>query len=416
MTGTWTISGGLRVAAVLGFALAGLSYMVDGWRAADFLQRQLLWAAATVALSGLGVFCIKQLREPNSARTFLGLSAATLPAHFAQLGAAVFAYVAFEGPTASGELWIAASIVFTLGLPLSLGLSALARRDARLLTLWLLLLCSPLLVPTRHGDHVTLLATLDLLLFLALEHRVFRRDAIYRSTEGIAIRSLLAAPSVILMSRNFYYESTPLWTAGLCALPALALLSFVPLLPARLRAFAVGVSLLAFATSGAIIAPTLAILCWTYALVSVPAALLVDGRAASATAVIGLLALSGCVLVNCWDPSTWATLLLLPVGTLQALSAYQRRSLLQLGMATLATGVGVLAPLFGHLHFSLPSLWLPGLIGSAALLLLASLLDQNRATIQRLFIRLQAHFAAKDPRPERPRPEQPRGCLAAPEE
>lgn len=111
--------------------------------------------------------------------------ASTIPAHFAQVGASLWA-LRSEGSGSYAEVLAAGATLLLLGPALALGISALVRRHARLLVALVFATGLPLLVPTRHGDWIALLGVLEIALCLAMEAAVFRRDLLFRTTEASA--------------------------------------------------------------------------------------------------------------------------------------------------------------------------------------------------------------------------------------
>src|SRR5947207_13637040 len=102
----------LRWLGALTFLAAGGGFLVEGWTDAATLRREIAWSVVTVGLTVLGIVSARRLRDAAGARVFLGLAAATIPAHFAQVGAETWAY--FVEGTSSGVAVVAAGVLLLL--------------------------------------------------------------------------------------------------------------------------------------------------------------------------------------------------------------------------------------------------------------------------------------------------------------
>src|SRR5882757_1135499 len=183
----------LRWLGTLTFLGAGGGFLVEGWTDAATLRRELAWFVVTLGLTVLGILAARGLRDAAGARIFLGLAAATIPAHFAQVGAETWAYVV-EGTSSRLAVVGASALLILLAPPLCLGVSALVRRRGVVLTSLLFALSCPLLLPSRDGDVAAGLAMVELLALVLLELRAFRHDPALQTIEGIAARALLLVP------------------------------------------------------------------------------------------------------------------------------------------------------------------------------------------------------------------------------
>ena len=153
----------------------------------------------------------------------LGLGAATIPLHFAQLGSALFELHEHGGATPSSVL-LSAGIVLLLAPVLALGGAALVRRWVSPFTLLLFVLACPLLLTTRGGNSIACFAFAELGLLVALEWLVLSRRTDLQGYEGAAVRALLCVPLLILLGRNALHEVTRLWLAAVLATPGALLL------------------------------------------------------------------------------------------------------------------------------------------------------------------------------------------------
>ncbi|HMJ14269.1 MAG TPA: hypothetical protein VK524_22795 [Polyangiaceae bacterium] len=386
----------LRALGAASFAGAGASFLIEGWTDPGVLKRQLLWALGTLIMSVCGIVAIRRFRDATSARVFLGLAAATIPAHFAQVGASLWA-LRSEGSGSLGEVLAAGAILLLLAPPLALGISALVRRRARLLVSLVFLTGCPLLLPTRNGDAIALLGVLELLLCLSMEALIFRRDALFRTLEGVCARVLVFLPCAILLVRNAFYPTTSWWLSALVGVPSAALLVVPRIWSQTRRVFGAAqlAGTLGLAAALVIVvshAPALGLLLSAVALL---ASETVAGRPiALAWGAAGLLAAAA--VASFIYPSVWALALATPIVGLHALCAFRRRAL----NLTLAVSGISFATLLGHavqlVHLPTRQVWIPALALSVGLLALATFVEQRRERIERGFSRLQSHFAGKE--------------------
>lgn len=385
----------LRWLGAASFAGAGACFLVEGWTDANVFERQLSWAIGTLAMTLCGILSLRRFRDATGARVFLGLASATIPAHFAQLGSAFWA-LCQERVGAALQVFGACGILLALWPPLALGVSALVRRRARLLTGLMFVTGLPLLLPTRDGSLVALLCAFELACCLGLEAALFRRDAAFRTAEGLAARVLLFLPCCILLVRNAFYPSTALWVSALIGCPAAALLTLPRIWELRSRAAA------PLQTAGAIG------LC-AAALVALPAAPWA-GLVLSAIALSASEMISGCPKALAWtsavvfaaaaaaalvDHNLWSALAVVPVGVLHALAAYRQRSAARLVTATAITLVTSAVHLVMLVHLPRHGVWIPAVALSVGLLALASLVESRRPQIERRLSRVQSHFAER---------------------
>jgi hypothetical protein len=385
----------LRSIGCLAFLGGACSFLVEGWTDEGVLGRALAWAAITLALTVLGILSVRRLRDAAGARIFLGLAAATIPAHFAQLGATTWAYWV-QGT--SGGLAVAGAVVLVLllGPPLCLGVSALVRKRGFALTALLFGLSLPLVIPSRSGNFAAGVALAELGLLVVLELRVFRHDPVLATLEGIAARTLLAVPCAILILRNAFYPPTPSWIAVLMAAPGIVLLTLPRICTVG------GVASRVLQVCG--MAGVLGALCATgmdprllglsASVVALAGTRVTDigpkllGRIAAAAFV----ATTGAIAI-CWSPLYG--LLALPVGALHVLSAYERRSLPELVVTCLASLVALTVHLVALVRLPSHGIWVAPAALGLALLWLASLFERHRAKLDRVWVRVVSHFGAR---------------------
>jgi hypothetical protein len=383
----------LRWIGALTFIGAGASFLVEGWTDAGVIKRQILWAVGTLVLTTLGIGVVRRFQDATGGRVFLGLAAATIPAHFAQLGSALYA----ARSSIAGELGsiaIAGGIAVLLLPPLALGMSALIRRRGRTLTLLMFVASAPLVIPSRDPALIALLSAAQVGAWLLLEATLFKRDELFSSLEGAAARVMLLVPVTIMLVRNGFHDSGNLWIASTIACPSLVAL-FWPKIQQRENLAVVQVLGLA----GLFIAlpifglPTLTLL------LALSAVLLLGSELVSARPVIlawGSSLFFAAAAVFAYGEHTWATsLAIIPYGTIHALAAFRRRNATLFGAAVLTTLTGAVAQLVELVVMPKHDVWIAGAALGVSLLALASLLDNQKARVQQIAARLQAHFRAE---------------------
>ena len=318
-----------RWAGVLALVSAGIAFLVEGWTDPHLLPRQLAWAGITLALVVSGVLSARRFRDPLGARVCLGLAAATIPLHFAQLGGALFE-LHRDGLATPSSVLLSGCIVLLLVPVLALGGAALVRRWAVPFTLVLFALGCPLLLTTRAGDAIAWFGLAELSVLVSLDLLVLSRRADLEGLEGAAVRALLCLPLFILLGRNAPHEMTRLWFAALFATPGALLL-----LGARRIDETRGFRAFAEVLAGALLALAgcLASASWSAGPVAVATALIAvvalsrNTRQMQGVGWCGTLALGGAVVTGFAASSHFATCLGIAVSAGYVALAYRRRAL-----------------------------------------------------------------------------------------
>ncbi|MBC2594553.1 hypothetical protein H5P28_09810 [Ruficoccus amylovorans] len=219
----------LRWTGALILAVAALCFLISGWVNGSPLLRTGSFLGFTALLSGAGIFCAYRWREDKGARTFLALATAFLPANFAQLGALTFAQahgslgysvglrkVFTFAPVGETMLLAALGISLLVLVPVAFtGFSALARSGAKKMTVLFLAGNALLLLPWRDANLVAGLGAALVAGLIVADRLWFSRESSLKTWDGVAMRSLLFAPAVLLVVRNVCMH--PL-TDGLIAL------------------------------------------------------------------------------------------------------------------------------------------------------------------------------------------------------
>lgn len=209
------------------------SFVLHSWASLDPMRRYLTFFGFTGVLAGAGLFCGLQLREDKGARTFLALAAAFLPAHFLQLAAFVYhqligtprglpAFFVLQAPSPTAlVLTLIAAVPLLIGTAF-LGFSALARSEARALTLTYALANLALMIPTRNPDIIGLFALAAFLGVAAQTARLRARASILETFDGTIALSLLQVPVLLLVIRNMsLYDITALLVSAVATAGAI---------------------------------------------------------------------------------------------------------------------------------------------------------------------------------------------------
>lgn len=385
----------LRWLGAATFLAGGAAYLVEGWTDAGAFSRQVTWAVGTLVMTVLGIVAVRRLRDPIGARVFLGLAAATIPAHFAQLGAAFYG-VQVEGVGTWATAVGAAAVLPFLLPPLSLGVSALVRRRGGTLSAAIFVLSLPLLVPTRDPLWIAALAGVQVGAWLGLEAALFRREPLFDSVEGVAARLMLLAPAVIALVRNAFYPMTEVWVAAALACPSVVLLLWPGVRGLESRAWgAVQIAgVLGLAAAACVCVPPALPLALCLATVLLLGSEVVAGRpAVLAWCAAGFLAAGAAA--SYLEPGLASALAVVPAGSLHVLAAFRRRNARLLVVTTLATIAAAVLHLAGLVRLPRHDLWIPAVALGVLLLTLASLAESRKAQLERVFSRLHRHFASE---------------------
>jgi hypothetical protein len=385
-----------RWAGILALVSAGVAFLVEGWTDPHLLPRQLAWAGITLALVMSGVLSARRFRDPSGARVCLGLAAATIPLHFAQLGSALFE-LHRDGVAAPSSVVLSGGIVVVLLPVLAVGGAALVRRWALPFTVLLFALGCPLLFTTRAGDTIAWLGLGELSLLVGLELAVLSRRTDLEGLEGAAVRALLCLPLFILLGRNALHEVTQLWLAMLLATPGALLLIGAKWL-GEARRFRDAAEL----SGGALLAAAglLASTSWVLGPVCLATGLLAAlalSRNTPRTRLMGwcgAVALAGAAVTGFGGSSPLATSLGIGVSLGYVALAYHRRSLAWCGVSG-CSGLGLGASLLVSL-ITVPVyfVWLMPAVAGLSLLVLGSSVTSPHSRGGRLWASLSEHFGS----------------------
>ncbi|MEO0796663.1 MAG: hypothetical protein AAFX93_15955 [Verrucomicrobiota bacterium] len=205
----------LRWLGAITLLSSAFTFILKDWMGTDQLLRYGQFVGFTVLLTGCGWFCITRWKDDKGARTFFGLTAALLPAHFAQLGGMFYANrrgaeefggfrqaFSFE-QLDSMTLWGTLGGALAILIPLTyFGFSAMARGHAKALTGVYLLANSILLITLRDPNLVAVVGFVMLIGLCWADHKLFAPHSRMRTWDGYAMRTLLFAPFALLVGRN----------------------------------------------------------------------------------------------------------------------------------------------------------------------------------------------------------------------
>lgn len=206
----------LRWVGGVTLVVSAMSFIMSGWMTASPFFRYFNFLGFTSLLTACGIFCVVRWKDDKGARTFLALAAAFLPAHFAQLGAMIYAeviggaanfpsyYRLFQfDPVGTSALMATLAVAIVVLAPVAfLGFSAMARVRAKPLTAIYFLANIFLLLPIRDGDLVAVLGFGMLSALIFADRKLFASHSAMRSWDGVAVRTMLFVPLALLAGRT----------------------------------------------------------------------------------------------------------------------------------------------------------------------------------------------------------------------
>jgi hypothetical protein len=275
-------------------------------------------------------------------------------------------------------------------------MSVLARKRAALLSVALLSLSIPLVLPTRNGDVIGTLAFVEVVFLTAMEIFVLREEAVFKTREGVVARLLLLTPIAILLGRNAYYPCTSTWLSAVVGSPSVALL----VLPHVSRVRGVGghalqrVGATGIVVASALISPvspTMGLVVSVAAAVSSTA--LLDKSPLLSWVSLGTFAVTAVYVTVA--PNVTYLFALLPVGAWLTVQAFRDREALQSGTAAALTLVGFFAQCVRLVRIPRHDLWIASAGLGLALLALSSLVESQKTAVGRLCARIRIHFAGE---------------------
>lgn len=227
----------LRIAGAILVVASASTFMLQHWQqSGNDLVRYAMLVGQSLMLAAAAYFVGLSMREGRSARTFLALVLATIPVSFAVLGGLVYSQFHLEAVAQLPHYatWIAPSkqsallaVAGTLILLVPLGVVsfvALARKEARALSLAFFAANSLVLLPVRQPSVVVVLAGGALLGLLHLELTRFAGKAQLDTVEGKLARVMPYAAPVIMLGRVLHlYQAGGAFIGGVLLIAAAAI-------------------------------------------------------------------------------------------------------------------------------------------------------------------------------------------------
>jgi hypothetical protein len=226
----------LRIAGAALVVASASTFMLQHWQGGNDIGRYAMLVGQSILLAAAAYFVGLTVREGRSARTFLALVLATIPVSFTVLGGLVYSrfhlealsplphYASWVAPNDLSALLALAGTLIVL-VPLAVvSMVALARGEARALTLAFTGANLLLLVPARSPALMTAVAGVALLGLLQLDLSRFSRAPRLDTVEGKLARVMPFLPPLIILGRVVHLYETPAAFVGGCSLIAAALL------------------------------------------------------------------------------------------------------------------------------------------------------------------------------------------------
>lgn len=226
----------LRLAGAVLVVASASTLMLQHWQAGNDLMRYAMLVGQSLLLAAAAYFVGLTIREGRSARTFLALVLSTIPVSFTVLGALVYSqfsveplrplphYASWIAPSPLSALLAVAATLIVL-VPLSVvSFVALARKEARLLTLSFCATNALLLLPVREPVIMVALGGVAFLSLLQLDTSRFAGTAQLDTLEGKLARLMPFVPPLIVLGRSVHlYPVGPAFVGGLLLSAAAAL-------------------------------------------------------------------------------------------------------------------------------------------------------------------------------------------------
>ncbi len=233
-----SLSDGLRVLGVISLISSGFFYLLQGLVVMSSFERFLSFTLVAVGLGILGLLVGGQMREPKSARSFLGLAAAATPVLFAQLGAMFYAnqnqianvpsVFMISAPSLSITFLALASVTLLMSPILYIGFGAFYRERAKELVLFLMACSALLLLPTRASNLEAMLIFAQLALLYSFEQIQMKMPKIAGEAERSLAKLILLIPVGIMIGRGLFYHPGNLFFSSAAAAISLTCFCYAP--------------------------------------------------------------------------------------------------------------------------------------------------------------------------------------------
>jgi hypothetical protein len=401
----------LRVAGAALVVASASTFMLEHWDGGNDLLRYAMLVGQSLLLAAAAYFVGLTMREGRSARTLLALVLATMPVSFAVLGGLVYSqfhlgavpalpsYATWVAPSGLSAVLAVAGTLLAF-VPLSIvSFVALARKEAKALTVAFLASNLLIIVPLRQPLLVAVLAGGALLALLRLELTRFGTQPQLATLEGKLARGMAFVAPVIMLGRVLHlYDAGLTFWGGLCLIAAASLWLLLDRAAAAWQrdagAFvASGVGVLGWALCWRELTERLhcsgasAVLLW-----GLPAALLlfIASRRAATTrrslhGVATFAALGTTLLAAVIDWGSIAALSCVAVGVAVAVCGAAMRALLRTVFASLVALFGLLLQVWLATHTDNVLRWVSLSVVGVLLIVASAYVDRNRARLVRFW-------------------------------
>lgn len=227
----------LRVLGALAVVGSGVVYMLQGLHSVDVNLRYWIYIALMLVLGAGGIFSFKLVQDRKGARLFFGLAVAMVPVQFSQLGGMVFNFFGgghgnllevfqFSSGSLGFLLWMSGISLAVAAAVSFAAFSILCRPYAKNLMLTFALVNLAILLPVRDFPFGLILIGGLTSAILLLEKKLFSKDAVFKTFEGVAVRAVFLLPLAIAFVRYGFHQDTQLGASLLTGLVAIALANF----------------------------------------------------------------------------------------------------------------------------------------------------------------------------------------------
>lgn len=226
----------MRIAGAALVVASASTFMLQHWQGGNDLIRYAMLVGQSLLLAAAAYFVGLSLREGRSARTFLALVLATMPVSFAVLGGLVYSrfhleatqtlpsYATWVAPNSQAALLAVLATLIVLVPLAAVAFVALARKEARALSIAFFAANLLVIVPVRQPLVVVLLAGAALVGLLRLELSRFGLSAQLATVEGKLARVMPFAAPIIMLGRVFHlYHVGPAFVGGVLLITASSL-------------------------------------------------------------------------------------------------------------------------------------------------------------------------------------------------
>lgn len=226
------LTGILRALGALAIGGSGLVYMLQGLQHTDTELRNWIYLALIAILGLGGIFSFRFMQDTKGARLFFALASLLIPVQFSQLGGMVLGHIGndsrifqlFEVVSMQSTTlyWIGGLSLLTSLLISFAAFSVLCRSYAKSLSFAFMVLNAALVLPYRLDIPIIAIVVVMAAIGLSLEHRIFQRDPLFRTGEGICARLMVLLPISIAICRSAFHYSDTLGACAILATTALA--------------------------------------------------------------------------------------------------------------------------------------------------------------------------------------------------